>query len=196
LIIGTGWRQVAGRQVAGRQVAGRQVAGRQVAGREPIASVDVSTDVRVHDAGIDDLEPRTLYEILALRSDVFVVEQDCPYLDPDGRDLEPGARQLWIEHDGAVVATLRLLETAAGAARIGRVATARNARGQGLAKQLMGRALQLCRGRDVVLNAQSYLEQWYVDLGFVRDGDDYLEDGIPHLPMRLRRESSSAPGPT
>jgi ElaA protein len=157
--------------------------------------VDVSSDDEIHDAAFDDLRPRTLYEVLALRSDVFVVEQDCPYLDPDGRDLEPGARQLWVEQDGAVVATLRLLVNDR-TARIGRVATARSARGQGLAGRLMMRALQLAGDREVVLGAQAYLEQWYGGFGFVRDGDDYVEDGIPHLPMRLRRGSSSGPGPT
>ena len=50
--------------------------------------------------------------------------------------------------------------------------------------------------REVVLGAQSYLETWYAGFGFVRDGDDYLDDGIPHLPMRLRRGSASAPSPT
>jgi ElaA protein len=50
--------------------------------------------------------------------------------------------------------------------------------------------------REVVLGAQSYLETWYAEFGFVRDGDDYLDDGIPHLPMRLRRGSASAPSPT
>ena len=70
---------------------------------------------RVHVA-LADLDPATLYRILALRSDVFVVEQDCVYPDPDGRDLEPDARQLWIERDGAVVATLRLLRDPDGRA--------------------------------------------------------------------------------
>jgi ElaA protein len=157
--------------------------------------VDVSIDSEIHDAAFDDLPPRTLYAILALRSDVFVVEQDCPYLDPDGRDLEAGARQLWVERDGAVVATLRLL-SADGTLRIGRVATARSARGQGLAGRLMKRALQLAGDREVVLGAQAYLEKWYGGFGFVRDGDDYVEDGIPHLPMRLRRGSSYGPVPT
>jgi ElaA protein len=157
----------------------------------------VSTDDPVRDAATDDLDARTLYGILALRSAVFVVEQNCVYLDPDGRDLEPTTRQLWIERDGAVLATLRLLlDGAAGPARIGRVATATSARGSGLAARLVRRAIELAGDREVVMGAQSYLEQWYGALGFVRDGPDYDEDGIPHLPMRLRRGSSSGPAPT
>ena len=145
----------------------------------------------VRDALTTDLDARTLYGILALRAAVFVVEQDCAYLDPDGRDLEPDARQLWIETDGAVVATLRLLRERDGSARIGRVATAAGARGAGLAELLMRRALELAPGGDVLLGAQTYLQRWYARLGFVRDGEDYVEDGIPHLPMRLHRAAAN-----
>jgi ElaA protein len=145
--------------------------------------------VDVRDATLAELDPSTLYRILALRSDVFVVEQNCPYLDPDGRDLEPGARQLWIERDAAVLATLRVLDDDPHTARIGRVATARSARGEGLAARLMTRALELCAGREIVLDAQTYLLDWYRRFGFVRDGEDFLDDGIPHVPMRLARPS-------
>jgi ElaA protein len=140
--------------------------------------------VDVRAACLTDLDPLTLYRILALRSDIFVVEQDCPYLDPDGRDAEPGARQLWVERDGAVLATLRLLDDDDATARIGRVATARHARGTGLAAELMNRAVELAGERAVVLDAQAHLFDWYARFGFVRDGDDFDEDGIPHVPMR------------
>jgi len=143
--------------------------------------------VDVRDATLAELDPATLYGILALRSAVFVVEQNCVFLDPDGRDLEPDARQLWIEHDGAVVATLRLVRDPDGSARIGRVATAVSARGARFAAALMRHALALVPDVDVVLGAQSYLEDWFAQFGFVRDGADYVEDGIPHLPMRLIR---------
>lgn len=141
----------------------------------------------VRDATFDELDARTLYGILALRAEVFVVEQDCVYLDPDGRDLEPSARQVWVEQDGAIVATLRILRDPDGCARIGRVATAASARGAGYAAAMMRHALALVPEGEVVLGAQSYLEGWYEQFGFVRDGADYVEDGIPHLPMRLRR---------
>jgi ElaA protein len=133
-----------------------------------------------------ELDAATLYRILALRAEVFVVEQECAYLDPDGRDLEPNARQLWLERAGEVVATLRLLRDRDDSARIGRVATARSARGEGLAARLVLRALNLAGEVDVVLGAQSYLVDWYRRLGFERDGADYVEDGIPHVPMRRR----------
>jgi ElaA protein len=140
----------------------------------------------VHAAATADLDAVTLYRILRLRTDVFVVEQQCPYPELDGRDLEPAARQLWIERDGQVAATLRLLRDPDGTARIGRVATAPDARGAGLAAELMTRALELAGPGDVVLDAQRPLEAWYARFGFARDGEDYLEDGIPHVPMRRR----------
>jgi ElaA protein len=143
--------------------------------------------VDVRDATLTELDPLTLYRLLALRSEVFVLEQECAYLDLDGRDLEPGARQLWTERDGEVVATLRLLTDDERTMRIGRVATAKSARGAGLAAALMRRALELCGDREVVLDAQTYLFEWYGGFGFVRAGDDYVEDGIPHVPMRLER---------
>jgi ElaA protein len=145
-----------------------------------------SAVVDVRDATLTELDPALLYRILALRTEVFVLEQQCVYVDLDGRDLEPDARQLWIERDGAVVATLRLLRDSDGSARIGRVATALSARGEGLAALLVGRALELAAGADIVLDAQSYLSGWYERLGFARDGADFVEDGIPHVPMRRR----------
>jgi ElaA protein len=71
--------------------------------------------------------------------------------------------------------------------RIGRVVLARDARGRGLADPLMDTALVVAKDRDVVLDAQSPLAGWYGSFGFAVDGAEFLEDGIPHLPMRLRR---------
>jgi ElaA protein len=139
--------------------------------------------VTIHVARTAELTVETLYRILRLRMDVFVVEQACPYPDLDGRDLEPATRQLWIDRDGEVLATLRLLDDP-DAAVIGRVATAATARSAGLAGQLIDQALTLVPGRDVVLHAQARLEPWYGRFGFVRTGPDFLEDGLPHLPMR------------
>jgi ElaA protein len=147
-------------------------------------------DVRV--AATRDLDVAVLYRILALRSAVFVVEQNCPYLDPDGRDLEPDARQLWIAGGDTVLATLRLLTDDARTARIGRVATLPEARGTGLAARLMERAVQLAGDRDIVLDAQTYLFDWYARFGFVRDGEDFVEDGILHSPMRRARAAVQA----
>jgi ElaA protein len=145
--------------------------------------------VPVRDAALTELDPATLYRILQLRTNVFVVEQDCAYPELDGRDLEPSARHLWIERDATVLATLRLLRDPDGRARIGRVATAMSARGAGHAAELMTRALELAGDVEVVLEAQSYLEGWYARFGFLRAGAEYVEDGIPHVPMRRPRSA-------
>ena len=117
---------------------------------------------------------------------MFVVEQACVYLDPDGRDLEPSTRHLWIEDEptGAVIAALRVLREADGATSIGRVVTARTHRSRGLAAELVKTALTVAV-RPVRINAQSHLFDWYAGFGFAGDGDEFVEDGIPHVPMVL-----------
>lgn len=140
-------------------------------------------------AAFADLPAATAYRLLALRQEVFVVEQDCPYLDLDGRDLEPDARHLWVEDSGVPVAYLRVLADP-GALRVGRVVTAPSARGRGLAAALVRRAVAGAGDRDVVLDAQSHLVAWYAGLGFAPDGPEFLEDGIPHRPMRLRADGA------
>ena len=142
----------------------------------------------IRGAGFDELDARTLYRILRLRAEVFVVEQDCPYLDPDGRDAEPGTLHLWVDPDpGAptVAAALRVVVEPDGSRRIGRVVTAPDHRGRGLAGTLLDRALALVpAGSGVVLDAQARLEPWYAERGFTRVGEEFLEDGIAHVPMR------------
>jgi ElaA protein len=134
-------------------------------------------------AAFADLDTTTLYGILRLRSDVFVVEQNCVYLDLDGRDTEPGTRHLWFERDGEIRAYLRLL-TDGETQRIGRVVTAPKARGTGLAARLVEEALTIIGDRPSALEAQAYLANFYAKFGFQQTGPEYIEDGIPHIPMR------------
>jgi ElaA protein len=139
---------------------------------------------------IRGIDPLTLYAILRLRVDVFVVEQSCPYPELDGRDVEPGAELFWAVDGPHVLATLRLLREADGALRVGRVATAGAARSLGVASQLMRVALERCVELDpsapVVLDAQAHLARWYARFGFDVTGAEFEEDGIPHVPMRRR----------
>ena len=92
---------------------------------------------RVHTAAFADLDVATLYALLRLRVDVFVVEQECAYPELDGRDVEPSALHCWIDDDAGPVAALRILREPDGAARIGRVVTAPRARHQRLAAALL-----------------------------------------------------------
>jgi ElaA protein len=145
-------------------------------------------------AAFSDLTTRSLYAILKLRSDVFVVEQECVYADLDGRDTEPGARHLWFERDGEVRAYLRVLDDG-DAQRIGRVVTAKSARGAGLAGRLVAEALTVVGDRPSVLDAQAHLTAFYARYGFEPTGPEFLEDGIPHVPM-ARRPATAEPRPT
>jgi ElaA protein len=143
--------------------------------------------LRWHDKQFAELTVAELYAISALRQRVFIVEQDCPYLDADGVDLV--SRHLWAEADGVIHAYLRIVPAGAkfDEVSIGRVITAPEARGTGLGRLLMQRGLSAVGAVAVRIGAQAHLEKFYAELGFVRSSDVYDEDGIPHIEM-LRRE--------
>jgi ElaA protein len=135
----------------------------------------------------DALGGREVHDLLALRSAVFVVEQACVYLDPDGAD--PGALHLLAhqlaEDGGRLVGALRILAPA----RIGRVVVAPEARGAGLARRMMTLALSHLAGAEVALSSQAHLAGFYASFGFVAVGPVHDEDGIPHVEMRLSARS-------
>jgi len=135
-----------------------------------------------------DLDKATLYAVLSLRCQVFVVEQQCPYQDVDGRDLTDDTHHLLAHEEGRLVAYLRLLAPCAEApAAIGRVVTAPEGRGRGLGHQLMEQAIAACErlwpGQPLYLSAQAHLQTYYGRYGFTAQGDSYLEDGILHIDM-------------
>ena len=135
------------------------------------------------DKRFDELTTTELYAILRLRCDVFVVEQECAYHELDGRDTEPGTVHRWIGEDAEVLAYLRTLSEPDGDIRIGRVVTAPGARSSGLAARLVGHVHATTPG-PWVLDAQSHLADWYRRLGYETCGAEFVEDGIPHIPMR------------
>ena len=137
-----------------------------------------------HSLYFDELSVHQLYKLMVLRQRVFVVEQNCPYLDADGLDLT--SRHLWAEaSDGAVHAYVRIVPAGAkyDEISIGRVITAPEARGTGLGRELMRRAIEACGQVTIRIGAQAHLEKFYGELGFVRASDVYDEDGIPHIEM-------------
>jgi ElaA protein len=141
-----------------------------------------------HERTFDQLTPRELYAIVALRERVFVVEQQCVYLDADG--LDPIAMHLWAARDGAVVAYLRILPPGAKwpEASIGRVIVATGERGTGLGRELMTRGIAIAGG-PIRIGAQAHLQRFYGELGFEPISGVYVEDGIPHVDM-IRRAGS------
>lgn len=135
-----------------------------------------------------ELSSAILYELLQARIAVFVVEQNCAYQDLDGIDAQ--CQHLFLRSDtDELLAYARLVPAGLrfpGPA-IGRVITTDLGRGKGLGRLLMRAAIErvLAEGHtSIYLGAQAHLERFYGSLGFVRYGDDYVEDGIPHLHMR------------
>ncbi|AXK54316.1 GNAT family N-acetyltransferase [Pseudomonas protegens] len=137
-----------------------------------------------------DLGKEQLYAILQLRTEVFVVEQKCPYQEVDGRDLEGDTCHLMAWDDDRLLAYLRLLDpiSQGGDVVIGRVVIAEQARGQGLGHALMEQALKQAQRHwpetPIYLSAQAHLQDYYGRYGFIVAGEEYLEDGIPHIGMR------------
>jgi ElaA protein len=156
-----------------------QGTGAQAGGRAVTAAL--------HRTWAKDLDVPTLYALLKLRVEVFVVEQARPYPELDGRDLLAETRHFWLEAPhGAVICTLRLMEEHAGgqkAFRLGRLCTERSARGQGHTTRLLRAALAEVGDYPCRIDAQIYLMDMYAQHGFVRDGDDFVDDGVPHVPM-------------
>jgi len=138
----------------------------------------------------NDLGKEQLYAILQLRAEVFVVEQKCVYQDVDGQDLEGDTCHLMAWAGDRLAAYLRLLdpELQGGDVVIGRVITAPDYRGQGLGHELIAQALKQAQKRwpevPVYLSAQAHLQGYYGRYGFVVAGEEYVEDGIPHIGMR------------
>ena len=142
--------------------------------------------VTVRAARFDELDARTAHDLFRLRQQVFVVEQQDPYDDLDGRDTEPGTVHVLLHEDRRLVGVARVLDVSLeGRAvwRIGRVALDPSARGRGLSAPLMEGCLVACEGRDVVLAAQTPLAGWYAAYGFEVCGPEFLDGRIPHLPM-------------
>lgn len=144
-----------------------------------------------------DLTPEELYDILALRQVVFVVEQNCPYLDADGRDAV--ALHVMGYYEGKLAAYTRLLprgEAYENYAAIGRVVTSPALRGKGQGRELMRESSrQLYRHfgpQPIKISAQAHLRDFYGSLGFEPTGESYLEDGIPHIGMILPQPASEA----
>jgi len=135
----------------------------------------------------DQLSTGELYELLRLRSEVFVVEQQCIYLDMDSKDTL--ALHLLGFEGEKLAAYTRLF--APGdyfrEASIGRVAVSQEFRGRGLGREIMQASLTAIEDRfgpvSISLSAQSYLRRFYEELGFRVEGEEYLEDGIPHIRM-------------
>ena len=137
----------------------------------------------------DELTPNELYRIMQLRSEVFVVEQNCVFLDADNNDQQCLHFMGWAQDDLAAYTRIAPPGYIYKETSIGRVATSPAYRKKGLGRELMLQSLEVCRlhfpKTDIKLGAQYYLKHFYASLGFIAVGDTYIEDGIKHIYMLL-----------
>lgn len=135
----------------------------------------------------DALTPAALYAILRLRSEVFVVEQNCVFLDMDNKDQDCLHLTGWVNNE--LVACTRIVPPGVSYTMpsIGRVVSSPSVRGTGIGRLLMEESINavynLYGKQPIKIGAQLYLLQFYTSLGFERAGDIYLEDGIEHIEM-------------
>lgn len=146
-----------------------------------------------HSIPFSELSTQQLYQLIKLRVDVFVVEQNCPYPELDGKDTLAGVEHLLGYADAELVACARLLPpgTSYDNTSIGRVATKQSARGDGFGHQLIKEALIRCEAlwpsKTIDIGAQQHLENFYANHGFETISEMYLEDDIPHVDMRFEK---------
>ncbi len=139
-------------------------------------------------SAFEELSVRQLYLIYELRSRVFVVEQNCAYQDVDEKDLK--AIHVMMFENEALLGYCRILPPGVSypEVSVGRVVVSHNQRGSQKGRVLMNKCLEICRtiygNQDIVISAQSYLQKFYSSLGFLKVGEEYLEDNIPHIQMR------------
>ncbi|MCE4047428.1 GNAT family N-acetyltransferase [Bacillus sp. Au-Bac7] len=137
----------------------------------------------------NELNTVEMYTILQERTAVFVVEQNCPYLEVDGKDIE--SYHLFAQLDGEIAAYARILPAGVSykEASIGRVHVKKAYRGQGLAHDLLKKAIMFIQDdlneTAIKIQAQSHLEKFYASFGFKSISSSYLEDNIPHIDMLL-----------
>ncbi len=131
-----------------------------------------------------------LYDILKMRSEIFVVEQECVYLDVDGKDKD--VFHLFLKENNKILAYCRILPRgiAYEEASIGRVLVNRNFRKEKLGETLMTKAISylkdVLKEKEIKIQAQAYLRSFYKKFGFQEISEEYLEDGIPHIDMKMK----------
>lgn len=142
-----------------------------------------------------ELTAAHVYGIWKIRDVVFAVEQQCDETDVDDLDLLASTSHLWFADVDGPTSYVRVLTDPDGARRIGRVCTRLEHRGQGLSGQLVAEAIEVWGDGVMRLNAQAYLESWYSRFGFVRNGENFIEASIDHVPMERAAARQGAQRP-
>ena len=149
---------------------------------------DIPSDCQLHIKTFEQITTSELYELLRIRSEVFVVEQDCVFQDLDGNDR--AAIHIWLTKNGKVVAMCRICpeETILTGARIGRVITTDRGKGYGMLimKIAIGTVKELIpTAKHIEIEAQLTKQKFYERLGFIATSEPYMTEGLMHLEMKL-----------
>lgn len=146
-------------------------------------------NLRIECKAFTELSVDELYEILALRSEVFVVEQNCIFLDLDHKD-QYALHLMGFNHKNQLTAYTRLFDESVyyqGFLSIGRVVASPKGRGEGYGREIFGKSVEKVQEvfgqKPIKIGAQAYLESFYASFGFESINEDYIEDGIPHKIM-------------
>ncbi|AWI03050.1 GNAT family N-acetyltransferase [Clostridium drakei] len=138
-----------------------------------------------------ELKVEEIYKILEIRNKVFIVEQQCAYQDCDGKD--ENAYHLYLQDNDKIIAYLRILKKGVSydEISIGRVLVNKNYRGKGISREMMLKAINFIElnlnEKEIKIQAQAYLINFYKSLGFKEVSDEYLEDNIPHIDMLYKK---------
>lgn len=139
----------------------------------------------------EELKLKEMYEILALRNEIFIVEQECPYQDCDGKDEK--SYHLFAEENGEIVAYSRIIEKGVSydEISIGRVTVKKSYRGKGISREMLSKAIEFIekdlKETEIKIQAQAYLLNFYKSFGFKEVSEEYLEDNIPHIDMVYKK---------
>lgn len=143
----------------------------------------------IHARSMADLSAFDLYQMLKLRQDIFIIEQECIYDDID--NIDPICEHLLLKDGDLTIACTRIVPAGNkfDNPSIGRIAVQKNYRKRGIGKEMIQKALEILSTKNaeiVIIEAQSYLLDFYKSLGFQKVSDRYLVDGIPHIKMIFR----------
>ena len=136
-----------------------------------------------------ELRKKEIYDILMLRSEVFVVEQKCIYQDIDKKDIK--ATHVLGYNKDVLVAYSRVFVDLSPPI-IGRVVVSQEKRRNKVGTQLIKKSIEVIPSKKAHISAQKHLKKFYESLGFIKKGNEYLEDGIPHIPMDLNLQHPKA----
>ena len=135
----------------------------------------------------NELSRKEINDMFSLRSEVFIVEQECAYQDVDGKDIQADHVMLYVDNELVGYTRVFPENTYFKEASFGRAVVKKSYRGKGIGDELVKISIEQLEEKTIKISAQSYLKSFYSSHGFKAEGKEYLEDGIPHTAMFLKK---------